>query len=228
MTNRPMDPLTPDRRTVVRGLAWSVPVIATAVATPGVSASQCEGTIDWSAYPVGTQINTIPVAGASPATTATFTATYAAQQPQTGRTGRVAAGPQGGVAQNYFVVELRPPRANDSVSIRVVFSRPVSNVEFSLLDIDGASPGYQDSVRVLTPGYTSQAAPRVIGDGTTANPFRQSTPLSGVPSASPDGNLRLNWAGTVSEIEFVYFQPNVATQSANMVIGLGNMTLSTC
>ncbi|GAB3293252.1 hypothetical protein GCM10027427_12470 [Pseudoclavibacter terrae] len=216
------------RRRVLQASAWSVPVVALTVASPALAASRCtQGAIDWSSYPVGTQITTVPVAGASPATTATFSVAYSAQATPSTNSGQTRSGPQGGLA-NFYLVELLRPKPNDAVTIRIQFSRPVTNLSFQLLDIDATANAYRDQVRVLTPGFSFVLAPQVIGLGTDVDPFRQRNPIGPIANTSSDGNVRLSWPSPISQVEFRYLQPNEASNAGNMLIGLSNVTATVC
>ncbi|WP_068481616.1 hypothetical protein [Pseudoclavibacter helvolus] len=216
------------RRALVQAAAWSVPVIAAAAATPMAAASQCTaGTLDWAALAAGTAVTTVTVPGTSPTTTATFTIAYSAGSTPSAASGRVAAGPQGGVTANYYRIEFAPPVANNAATVRIAFNRPVRGLSFSILDID-ATTGYRDQVQVLTAGFTAVRQARVIGTGAAGDPFRMNEPYANIAPASNQGNVQLTWAGQVSAVEFRYFQPNAATNSQNMLIGLGNLAVNPC
>lgn len=217
------------RRSLVTGAVWSVPIIAAATATPLASASQCTaGTLDWAALAAGANVTTVTVPGTAPTTTATFSITYSSGSTPSAASGRVAAGPQGGVTGNYYRIEFSNPIPNNSATVRIAFNRPVTGLSFSLLDIDATTNGYRDNVEVLTTGFTAARQARVIGAGTAGDPFRMDTPYGNIAPTSNQGNVQLTWAAPVSAVEFRYFQPGDSTNSQNMVIGLGNLAVNPC
>ena len=216
------------RRTIVKGAAWSVPAIALAAAAPAFAASQClPAVIDWNAFADGTTPGTISVPGTTPALTATISVAYSSGSSPSATSGKVVDGPQGGVTGRYYRVEFAPARQNNAATVTITFNRPVRDLRFTILDID-ATTGYRDQVVVTTPGFSYQRAAKVIGSGTTADPFRMSAPLANIAPTSSDGNVQLAWAGPLSTISFTYSQPNEAASSQNMVVGIGNVSVDPC
>lgn len=217
---------TLSRRSVLTTAAWSAPVIAVTAATPAFAASQCvPTTLDWNTSAAGTRPTTVTIPGATPTLTATFAVAYASGTP-TAASGTVVAGPQGAVTGNYYRVEFANPAANVSSTVTITFDRAVRGVNFTILDID-ATASYRDEIEVLTPGFTATPASRVIGTGTSADPFRMNTPYANIAPTSADGNLQLSWAGPLSSVSFRYFNANV-TGSQNMVVGISNIGVNPC
>lgn len=71
------------------------------------------------------------------------------------------------------------------------FSRPVSNLSFTVTDIDQSNGQYHDRVEVApAPAQTSQPS-TVLGQGTTANPWRASANGNHDASTSPAGNAQV-------------------------------------
>lgn len=217
------------RRSVLTTAAWSVPVVVTAAAAPMAAASQCvPASINWNDSAVGSRPTTLAVPGVTPALTATFGIVYSAGSTPSGTSGTVVAGPQGGSTDRYYRVEFLNPDRNDTATVTISFERAVRDVKFTILDIDAAQPGFRDSVAVLTPGFIATPGSRVVGTGSVADPFRMNTPYANIDPTSANGNLGLAWAGPLTSVSFRYFQPNVAANSANMVVGISGIGVNPC
>lgn len=144
------DSPTPEvsRRTLVKGAAWTVPVIAATVAVPYASASACDGTgvINWGASFVRSGNN----GGSGSVLTADGrTVTY---NVSIGYGARIAGGsggrPRGVGSAIEFGHFVNGPAGNtdiwaaDTQTISITFSEPIADLSFRIRDIDGQSSTY--------------------------------------------------------------------------------------
>lgn len=219
-------PGTLSRRTLAKGAAWSVPVISIAASAPAVTASQCVVQTNFDGLQVGSRPKTLTFAPSAVVGSLEFASTGNGGDSTPGDTGLVArttSPPQ----WNYIEIEqLRSLQAGDTVTVTLKLSAPVENLSFVLHDIDSVDGGYQDTVVVNTPGFTSTLGPGLQGIGTSTNPFKP-TRSGDYPINSGLGDLRLRWAGPVQTVSFTY-RAGITGSSANQHIGLGNISFSDC
>jgi hypothetical protein len=197
------------RRALARGAAWSVPVVALAVAAPASAAtSGCHvlsGKLDWDLFAQGSsQLNKVLVTTISGVTvTITVTGDYAANN---GVVTSTSTGGQSKVMRFYD----QENKTNTSQTILIAFSKQVQNVSFSLLDVDSQTArttnAYEDLVVVNTPGWTGVKHSNVKGSGTAADPYRGKTTNSPADGTSNTSNVDLTWPGKLSAVSFKYAQ----------------------
>jgi hypothetical protein len=202
--------LTTSRRTIVRGAAWSVPVVAVAATAPAFAASPCTdgifATMDWSVPRYYRQGGQNRDRGYGYTRTNNSTATYLTQDPDGG-------GPQlpisvnisvsygsnttadvdqlflsdvniGGTGAPGLTFHQTPANVNNLSStlnnanksvITFAFSRPVTEMSFTMTDIDSASSDFRDAVGIAGATISSFSIAntgQVGGVGTVANPFK--------------------------------------------------------
>lgn len=215
------DAVRTSRRTVVRGAAWSVPVVSLAATAPAYAAS-C-GTAEilrWSNYTDGTVFST--------AQFGTTTITISQSGDLGPDSGKVIHQPEGG-----FNPTLRFYPANlvsgSSVRVTVAFDRPVSNLSFGILDIDNGGYGsnsfaWRDRVVVETTPTSASLGSRVQGGGTASSPYSNNQD-GALANTSPNGNATLTWAGPISTVSFRYYQ--VGTPTGTPHTGLSNISFTT-
>lgn len=223
----------PTRRTVTRAAAWSVPVVVAATTAPAFAAScpRARATVSdlttfartsatrWTA--------TFDVDGTGPrsAIDVTIEATYdpgmRVRNDANGgpRDNFTITGPVGGLGTYGLVLAQRPTedtprsRLHAAGHYRFTFARPVSNLTFTVTNIDSATGDCLDSV-ALTPGFTFAPLPTTLqGVGTSGNPFRPrspSAPIDGTNSTA--GNVRITYAGPLTTFTIDY--KNAATSFA--------------
>lgn len=224
LTNHPVDQqidLRASRRTLVRGAAWSVPVVAMGATAPAYAAScGTTETLRWSNYTDGTVFSSAQFG----ANRITIT-----QSGDLGPdSGKVIHQPEGG-----FNPTLRfyPANGVSGSSLRVTgaFNRPVSNLSFAILDIDNGVNGngsfaWRDRVIVETTPFAASLGSRLQGAGTAANPYsnNQNTALA---NTSPNGNATLRWAGPLSSVSFLYYQ--VGSPTGTPHTGLSDISFTT-
>jgi hypothetical protein len=245
-TDGPAD-ARPTRRTVTRAVAWTVPVVAASAAAPAYAASPCDQrlgqVLDWDGANV-TFTRTATTAraifdpdrtGPVPALTLDVTTKYEGNMVAGSENGdtsmamaRAAAvgglGVSGlGLTQATTSVEPNTPsRAargyGDRGAYTFTFSRPVSNLVFTITDIDSQSGDFRDAL-VISPGYTveSQAAGiELVSSNSTPNRWFQ-----GADNNAPQddatgggGNLRVRFAGPLATFTITYWNRQSSYDSA--------------
>jgi hypothetical protein len=225
----------PTRRTVTRAAAWSVPVIAVASAAPAFAASPCDPRtgqrLDWDGSSVAytRTSNTVAKAvldpdgpGPVPALTLDVTAGYAGnmksgyENPGTNTPHpnfRVSS-PVGGLGVSGLslwqaTTSDTPQGRSDRGTYTFTLSRPVSNLQFTITDIDSQSGDFWDVVQ-LAPGYSvvSQAGTlssdnNGIGGAQRFYASGQSAPVDN--TSGTGGNLTVRYAGPVSVFSITYW-----------------------
>lgn len=225
------------RRTVMKGAAWSAPLLVAAVAAPAYAASQCTPEASFDSLQVGsspTSITFLPAG--TPAITATLT--YASNGQggvstpgNTGRVARTSTSP----AWNYLEVQMVSSlNVGDWVELTIAFSSAVQGLSFIIHDIDKSdSPqnvGWVDNVVVSRPpanaAYTSALGGNIQGAGTTVSPFNPikwgDTPIDGGL-----GRVRVTWPGSVTQVKVRYLA-GATGDAQSQHIGIGNLSYDAC
>jgi hypothetical protein len=211
MTSKLDEPIShaPSRRAVTRGAAWSLPVVALAVAAPASAAtSGCHvqtGKLDWDLFSNGSnqlgKVLTTTISGVT--VTVTVTGEYGTGN---GTVTSTATGGQSKVLRLYD----RENKSNTSQTVLITFSKQVQNVRFSLLDVDSQTSQptnpYEDLVVVNTVGWVGSKHANVKGSGTAKDPYRGKTTNSPVDGSSANSNVDLTWSGKLSTVSFTYGQ----------------------
>lgn len=224
-TDRTLTSVQPSRRTVVRGAAWTVPVVALAVTAPAYAASPCpERTLTWSALGNG---NVFASTTVGPVTvTLTVSGATAANNNRT-----ISTASTGGQASSLRFYSEAGNGTSQTVTFaftRTSTGLPVDvlNLKFSFLDIDSGGNGWNDNVVVNTPGYGSQIvnATYVQGAGASGNAFRANgaNTSANTGGASSNGNVNVSWSTAVNGVSFSYSQAVAA--SGAPFIGISNMS----
>ena len=221
----------PTRRTVARAAAWTVPVVAVATAAPAFAASPCDqrlnANFDWDG-PSNTFSRTSSTsavatydpdgsAGPVPALTLTAAASYTgnmksgAEFSGNGNNNFTLATQVGGLGISGLQMEqattsTSPQGYNDRGTYTFTFSRPVTNLQFTITDIDSQSDDFLDLL-VPSAGYTVVSKSPTVQSGTsngtqffyqqyTSNPYDNVT--------SNGGNLELRYAGPLTSFSITY------------------------
>lgn len=131
-------------------------------------------------------------------------------------------------------------RRLDSQTLKVTFDRPVSNVSFSITDIDFTVGQYSDRVEIAVPvPYTAVPTSKatVLGAGTQSSPWRGAYSGGNVDHVTDSrGNVAVTFNGTVSEFTLRFWNADGGSQSQALTakgaqaIFLSNFTFraSTC
>lgn len=231
-------PTTPmiGRRAVARGAAWSVPVVALAVAAPASAAtSGCHaqtGTLVWRNLSSGSQLNK------NLATTISGLTLRVTTTGDTGATdnGIRSTGPIG-AATSLLLLHSQNDKSNTTQTITLKFSAKVQNLQFTLLDIDSSQTvtvkghkttitnHWQDKVSILPAPSGQTKGSTVQGSGTTAAPWRAITADTVVPDNSATGNVHLNWTQALDTVTIVYSQDG--SQDGSPKVGIGDISFQT-
>ena len=218
--------LRTSRRTVVRGAAWSVPVIAVVATAPAYAASACPATtLVWSTLGNGNVFTSTTVG----AVTVTLTVSGVTNA-NNNRT--ISTNQTGGQSSNLRFYSGSANGSSQTVTFsftRTSTGAPVNvtNLSFSFLDIDSGGAGnWDDRVSVNTGGfgYIVQSTTYVQGTGAAATPFRAASAntSANTGATSTNGNVAVTWTAPVSSVSFTYSQGVAAGGSP--FIGISNMS----
>jgi len=94
----------------------------------------------------------------------------------------------------------------NSSTTTFTFSAPVSNLQFTITDIDSVQYDYIDQVAVTGASYTPVLGSKLSGKGTTTEPFRPTQPYANAPESttSLEYMVRLTFP-TVTSFAITYF-----------------------
>lgn len=244
MSHRSPALLAPTRRTLVRGAAWSVPVVSIAAAAPAFAASPCDtpanGTVNFAdggnftrASATAGQANVV----LSDGTTLGVSFSSVISAGYTTDVRNMVAGAASVFPGNLALVQQRTDADNSTArgqKLTITFNRPVFNLvlpisSFSWPDTPTA---YQDAAWVTpTPTGTPVNGSNVTGTGTSANPFRNivSGPSTTVPYSGPTTTTTLTYSGGTTGISSVtvnYFDRQAGTGHAAAGLAILNMTFN--
>lgn len=218
------DLASPSRRAIVRGAAWSVPVVAVAATAPAFAASPCATTysfrLDWgtTTYRRTDARNataSVTSVGATPLTvTFTSTSSSSANVPDPNR--NLSVPPNTGTATTadpvvtslggragergvmLYHASSTPGRANRQ-DVAISFSRPVRGLKFWITDIDTiASPAYSDRVELV--GYTAAGA--IVPFSSTNDGITGSGSAASPWLRTSDANVSENAGGAQTLVDF--------------------------
>jgi hypothetical protein len=241
------------RRTLVRGAAWSVPVVAVAATAPAYASSTCaDGAyrLRWEQnYNENTRVATaelLSTSGTGAVGNAALTLTVSNKfngSMQAGSTGgysnlTTSPGNIGGtgtrgltIMQRVSTNPLPTPRENQNQVVTLTFNRPVWNLAFTLTDIDSSSGQYQDRIFVsgAPASYTLQS--QVQGAGTAGTPWQPTGPnLMQDPVRGNGGNVAVDYTGlpraAVYTITYWNDQNNWLSANGLQGVFVSNMTFS--
>ena len=225
-------PTTPTvgRRAVARGAAWSVPVVALAMAAPAAAAtsSTCKGgVLSWDSFANGDQTGKVLVTTGNTGVTVRVTTSGADSAANNGNVTNTTTGGQSKVMRFYDLNGVN----NTSQTVTITFSQPVRNVSFSFLDVDSSSSrwtrAYEDLVWIVSPGsWIGTTHSNVKGAGTAANPYRAVNTDSPADGSSNASNVDLTFTGPLTQIVFVYGQDG--TVDGTPFIGISDLTFQYC
>ena len=240
------DPRTPSRRSVVRGVAWSVPVVSVAATAPAFAASPCQTrysyALDW-----GTTSYTRSGARSSSASVATtggtpVSVTFASVSstslnvPDPSRNLSVPANTGTGTTADPVVTSLggrtgergvmiyhassTAGRANRQ-EVTITFGRAVRALKFWITDVDTiASPAYSDRVELIGYNASNAVVPfAATNDGITGAGSEASPWLR-----TADSNVSENAAGAQTFVNFTAASPSAATDVKSMKLTYWNAT----
>ncbi|WP_188778004.1 hypothetical protein [Marmoricola endophyticus] len=205
--------------------------MATVAAAPVFAASpQCQRqTVNWATYaPNSQQGATVTATGAQ---AAPISVTTNGTGNTTAANNLTARNTQQGAVTGYLALTL-PAGTSQVQTVTFTFSSAVTDLRFSLLDIDSASSttngtttvAYYDSVQPSTGfTFTRPTGSTVTGSGTAAAPFIQPNNNTPVDPSSNAGNVDLVYAGPTTSVSIRYAQQG-GSNSTVPVIGISNLS----
>lgn len=232
------DLASPSRRSVVRGAAWSVPVIAVAANAPAFAASPCQNKtallpVTWGS----TSTVTSRSGSATNGTTVSVTAAYTQSGLTPGSLGSGNLGVQQSGA-SFSIVNNTPALLTGDAStnfqtVTFNFSVPVFELTFSIDDIDRGT-GYWDYVSLNTtpaelPTPTYSTGTTITGAGTDSNAWRTSAATGGDNLATQAVTATYaNGLIGISQLRLKFWSPVNAATSTSHVLRLRQMSFRTC
>ena len=232
------------RRTLVRGAAWSVPVVAAATTAPAFAASPCGSTYTWkldwgsTSYTKNTaNLGTATVTNA--AGTYPITVTFNSSVTGTmlgsitrhptnldieagmGNIGALGAGEQG--LELWHSSSANSDNVYQTVVVR--FDRKVSDLAFTITDIDFQSGNFSDRVAISGNRTGIPGSTYVIGTGTYTDPWRprdsNPAPINIPDTGDSRGNVAVKFLAPVTDFEIRYWNRGGSSQQA---IWIGDLT----
>ncbi|MCC5951728.1 MAG: hypothetical protein JJU45_06485 [Acidimicrobiia bacterium] len=195
------------RGAALAGAAWVAPQI---VSAPAAAAQTCvPGVLSWDDFAVGSTFTNATVNGVNVSmTTVPLPGTTVLPVNNT-----IRVPPNGSFNSQALQWQQVPNASGVGQDITFTFDVPVSNLSFTLADLDDVSGAWSDDVIMLTPGYTfsiptvfvpATPAGNVVGLGTFTSPFFNSNPNFNFLNTSNRGNVTINYAGPISTFSFRY------------------------
>lgn len=218
---------TLERRSVVRTVAWTVPVIAASAQAPAFAAScnQLFGGVLDPSQPAQYTRSTLRRADADiPLTSAGGTvglvlrsdfATYTPRptnlEVKAAPTGQI---PLAGIELGNEMLANQSGSAARNQTITFTFSRTVQDLEFTLTDLDNSS-NHRDAVAIEDAPFTYQygSVSQVQGTGTLTNPFRVVGTVNYNNDTSGAGNVIVRLAGPLTTFSIRYWNADPANTS---------------
>ncbi len=242
----------PSRRAVTRAAAWTVPVIAVAAAAPAYAASPCDAkdvTMDWGntaqykTPTIDSGTYTIPDpdgAGPGQGLTLTVETTFLGSNTKLGnQSGNVndnllVTTNVGGSSASSLILHQSPkvnadkttgPSGNANKSVTTfTFSRPVTNLSFTLRDIDSTYNDFWDGLAIAGAAFTAtKNNPDMVGDGSVGSPLKLKNNDIGVVDSSALGNATISMA-SVQTFQLHYW--NLTSTASSTIDGDQRVFLS--
>jgi len=231
------------RRTLVKGAAWAVPVIAFAAPAPAMAASPCTPSTNFDGLTPGNTVQTgiVFYNSLNQPTGVTASIAYASNgqggDSTPGGTGTVAA-TSTNPSWNYIEIEmLSELNAGDSVTLTLTLSQAVTGLSFTIHDIDKVRNGqnqvaWEDFVEIggtfsgSPVAYMSALGNNVTGAGTAASPFQ---PIAWGDNPIDSGLNRVTVTFNAPVNQFIIkYRAGQNGYSGNQHIGLGNISYNIC
>jgi hypothetical protein len=212
------------RRSLVKGAAWTLPVLAVAAPAPAYAVSPCttltSGSLVWSnaseynrtsanrgdgMVPLGSSGSTVGVAIES-----TFTGYTALTTAPANLSVLATVGNTGAAGLSFTQVAssgLVTGNPLNNQTVKFTFTQAVYHLSFLLTDFDYLANQYQDGMAISGPAFTATvpSGSTVVGSGTMLSPFRSSGTAAYDNSASGARNVKITFAGPVSTFSLVYW-----------------------
>ncbi len=233
----------PSRRTVLRAAAWTAPAVSVAVAVPAYAAcspaSAVSGVVDWDAR-TGSGRNRRAVFSRTDSRNGSFTlsqsgadalsvkvaASYSNDMRPLDQWTMRTHSPVGGLSgvsglclaqyNNRSTARAAKDRRLDRGTYTVTFGRPVTNLFFTVTDIDSLPGDYIDKIELSAVVPHTELGAKgagVTGAGTLVSPYtpindnrRVPDPASSAGNVSADsGNVRVQFPGAISSFTITYW-----------------------
>jgi hypothetical protein len=228
-----LESVRPSRRSVVRGAAWSVPVISVAATAPAFAAS-CQSTV----------VSTMNLTTRMGSNGNTLTLTNVFAGGMTAGTWNLRTDDTTQMPSGWLEFENRPRasggNANPSIyqDITLQFSAPVSELTFDLADLDTSGStdrrnnttyNYWDAIAIHGTNVAYSATgvgSSLTGLGTLANPWRQKNFADNPPANNDAASNRLTvtFGGTVQTFKFRYWSiQGRSDYTGTQAVWMGNM-----
>lgn len=213
-----------DRRTLVKGAAWAVPVVLVAAPVPAMAASRCTPTTNIDGLQIGSRPTSIPFYGPGLVPTGVEASlTYSSTPGDTGRVLSTTTSPP------WRFIELQmvsPLTAGKYIDVTLTFNQPVTGLSFVIHDIDKSQNQWVDQIIVMTPGFSFTAGSAIVGNGTSGSPF-VSNQWGDLPIGGGQGSVRVSYPGTVNSI-VIRYRAGAAGNALSQHVALGNLSYSAC
>ena len=214
----------PGRRTVAKGMAWAAPVVAASAAAPALAAS-CAPVTYTGAFTQANVYGPPPTsytwtnAGGDTITLTLSTSTYGGKTLQSNNLTSAGGINQGYNGQGDLRDDglLLQQNGSGGQVLTITFSEPVTDLTFTVADIDWLTRRYRDSV-VLSPAPTTVSnGPEIQGGGTTGAPLTSRTNRE-VNSSEPANRSTVTYDGPVSSftLDFSSTDGTTGQQAVNV------------
>lgn len=228
------------RRRVAQGAAWVVPVIVVAAAAPMAAASPCSEshTFSWGSF-----VPNVPAAPTAPNTGGTIASNSGANimTVSTNRTTgmpnnnlRVSTAADAGFPGGTPYLEIAMPLGvvGSSQTVTFSFSAPVSNLSFTIGDIDSDGgavlPWYHEGVYMGTAPTTAVLGAAITGTGTSAATAWHGPLGTSIGAGSSAGNVTLTYAGPLTTLTLTLVDLITSTIGAGHSVDVFNLTYVGC
>lgn len=256
-----------NRRNLIVGSAWSAPAIALAVAAPSASASpRCttqEVRLNWglatytgspsttNSFTTSVTFSPTTTGNEFPPLTSPLTAiishSWNGAQLGTSNNGRISTFNVGGIGQVGYGLYQQvganardTPTAADYQTIQFTFSEPLSDLSFSITDIDrtwaeSRTRDFIDGVSLNSSSAFTSSSPSgsfVIGDGSSTSPW-QNQNNGNYSENGPGGQIDINFTQPVTTFTITYSNlgrtaPNTNNDQAVFVTGFRTSRPTVC
>ena len=219
-----VDTARPSRRSVVRGVAWSVPVVSMVATVPAYAAS-CGSTnyaytLDWNTASIRTSTSgnavtatvlTSGPAGSSPigvSFRSTTTGTVTRDSDNLTVSSETNVGGLGGKALN--ISHSAPITANyaNRQTIAISFDRDVTGLDFYITDIDSndsSNSDWWDRVS-LSGSYGQTRDSKIRGTGSTTDPWYYDDDDTNIANNATGARVRVTYSGTIAANTTITFE----------------------
>lgn len=238
------DPRTPSRRSVVRGVAWSVPVVSVAATAPAFAASPCQtrytylldwGTTSYTRTDARNSSASVTTTGGTPVSvTFKSVSSTTANVPDSTRNLKLAPNTGIGTTADPVVTSLGGRAGERGImlyhasstagrdnrqEITITFGRAVRGLQFWITDIDTiTSPAYSDRVEVV--GYNASNV--VVPFGSTNDGVTGAGSETNPWLRAGDSNVNENSAGAQTFVNFTAASPTTATDVKSIKVTYWN------